>query len=243
MIEQFFAHTMPLFLERLIIVVTAPLEHQEMIWILFPAITTMLLMTIYFGRYRREELGWNTAVGNALVLIFVSLNLFEQAYPQANPIRALTTFFREITASTGADLLPGIVASIIFLYAFILLIVDFFHWLPKKAAFFISSPLPINTIAYFGIVFVYSATANNPLALDGYTLASFITIFLLLYIVLGIIQFLEPHKREEEEEAYQNIRREFMDKEKSKKKEEHMINGFVDDQEDVESIDEDSQDR
>ena len=228
-VENFFEHVMPTFLERLISIVLAPIAFQEMIWILFPAITTMILMTIYFGRYRDEELGWNTAVGNALVLIFVSLNLFEQAYPQENPLQALTAFINVLTKyGLAHESLPGLVAGSILSYALLLLVLDFFHILPKKVAFFISSPLPINTVAYFGIVFVYSATANNPLALDGYTLASFITIFALLYLVLGVVQLLEPHKKEEEERFYQKMKEE-KKKEKNDKKKEVLKDGFVDD--------------
>ena len=224
-VSSFFEDVMPVFLERLIEIVTAPIVHQEMLWILFPAITTMILMTIYFGRYRNEELGWNTAVGNALVLIFVSLNLFEQAYPQENPLRALSSFIEVLQehALFSSETLPGVVAGSILVYAVLLLVLDFFHILPKNVAFFISSPLPINTVAYFGIVFVYSATAQSPLALDGYTFSSFIVIFLLLYTILGIIQLLEPHKKSEEEEFFDTMK-------KKKKKDEDLKDGFVDDQ-------------
>lgn len=224
-VSSFFEDVMPVFLERLIEIVTAPIVHQEMLWILFPAITTMILMTIYFGRYRNEELGWNTAVGNALVLIFVSLNLFEQAYPQENPLRALSSFIEVLQehALFSSETLPGIIAGSILVYAVLLLVLDFFHILPKNVAFFISSPLPINTVAYFGIVFVYSATAQSPLALDGYTFSSFIVIFLLLYTILGIIQLLEPHKKSEEEEFFDTMK-------KKKKKDEDLKDGFVDDQ-------------
>ena len=53
----------------------APVHHPSMIWIVVPLLMALLLMTIYFAKYRDEELGWNTALGNSLVLIFVSVAL------------------------------------------------------------------------------------------------------------------------------------------------------------------------
>lgn len=194
-IQTITTHVAPTLWERLSIIVGAPARYPEMIWILTPMIFTLLLMTFYFGRYRREELGWNTAVGNSLVLIFVSIDLYQRIYPDFNPLRAFLVFWRTLFAGgLGAEgILPGIVAGAIFMYAIVLLTADFFHWIPKKIAFFISSGLPINVLAYFGIIFVYSRTAgHNILPLDGYSLCAFILLFTALYIFLKFLQLIEP---------------------------------------------------
>jgi len=65
---------------RFIELVTAPYHHTELLWITIPLIIVVLLMEFYFGRYEKEELGWNTAVGNALVLLFVAMDLYRYVY-------------------------------------------------------------------------------------------------------------------------------------------------------------------
>lgn len=193
--DGFIDVVVPTFLERLKQIIVAPIEYPEMIWILTPMVVTLFLMTLYFGRYKREELGWNTAVGNSLVLLFVSLDLLQKAYPEANPLRALLVFLRTLSdTGLSADLLPGVVAGMILLYSLFLLTADFHHWLPKKLAFFVSSSLPINILAYFGIIFVYGATAGSPLPLDGYTFFAFLALFVLLYYLLSLIQLVEKDR-------------------------------------------------
>lgn len=195
LIDGFIGVVVPTFIDRLKQIILAPIEYPEMIWILTPMAVTLLLMTLYFGRYKREELGWNTAVGNSLVLLFVSLDLLQKAYPEANPLRALLVFLRTMSDSGFAtEVLPGIVAGMILLYSLFLLTADFHHWLPKKLAFFISSSLPINILAYFGIIFVYGATAGSPPPLDWYTFFAFFTLFAALYYFLSLIQLVEKDR-------------------------------------------------
>ena len=38
------------------------------------------IVAFYFGKYHEEELGWNTAVGNSLVLLFVAMDLLRHIY-------------------------------------------------------------------------------------------------------------------------------------------------------------------
>ncbi len=193
-IDAFIEVVVPTFIDRLQQIIFAPVQYPEMIWILTPMVVTLLLMTLYFGRYKREELGWNTAVGNSLVLFFVSLDLLQKVYPEANPLRALLVFIRTAATGFSTELLPGVVAGVILLYSLFLLSADFHHWLPKKLAFFISSSLPINILAYFGIIFVYGATAGSPPPLDWYTFFAFLTLFIVLYYLLAIIQLVEKDR-------------------------------------------------
>lgn len=210
LVDTFF----PTVWQRLGEIATAPAHHPGMIWILFPMIVTLLLMTFYFGRYRKEELGWNTAFGNAIVLVFVSINLFQTIFPEENPLRALLIFLRRLFAVgvTGEGVLSGLVASAILVYAIALMSANFFHWLPKKLAFFVSSGLPINILAYFGVVFVYAQMSGDPITLDWYLLVAFIVFFLLLYSFLKALQLLEPHRDDAEvvEEAPKPRRKSWM---------------------------------
>ena len=118
---------------RFVDLVTAPYYHRELLWITIPLIIVLLLMEFYFGRYEKEELGWNTAVGNALVLLFVAMDLYRHIYEQSVYKDFLNFIFVE---SRGV-----FIASIVALEGFWLLFANFFHILPKRFAFFASASL------------------------------------------------------------------------------------------------------
>jgi len=181
--EKAFSYIFDKLIPRLFDLISAPWKNPEMIWILAPMLITLVLMEFYFGRYSKEELGWNTAVGNALVLIFVSIDLFRHIFAATPGI---------VTHSILVYNLKEIfIASVIGLSAFWLLFVDFLHLLPKRLAFFISSSLPVNIIAYLGIVVVYSN-----FRLDNTTLLAGLLLFILLNILFGIIHLIEPKYEE-----------------------------------------------
>lgn len=160
--------------DRTIEIIIQPGKNTEMIWILAPLILTLLLMELYFSRYENEQLGWNTAFGNSLVLIFISASLIRHLY-----INGLLTYNLEPykIGTTFAVLIVG----------FILTILDYSHALPKKIAFGLSSRLPINFLAYAAILIVYG---NLPI--DFITAIGFIVVLLLLSVVLRIIHDMVP---------------------------------------------------
>ena len=61
-------------------IVKAPFINQDMLWMLLPLLATLILMEFYLGRYKEEDIGWSEALGNALVLVFVSIDLFRHLY-------------------------------------------------------------------------------------------------------------------------------------------------------------------
>jgi hypothetical protein len=120
-------------------------------------------MTIYFAKYKDEELGWNTALGNSLVLIFVSLNLFQTIFNYGRSVGTI------------------VLASLLLVFGLVLMFVNFTHYLPKKISYFLSSPLSVNLIAYIFIAIVY-----GHLPVDIFTLLASLMFFVgLLGLFLG----------------------------------------------------------
>lgn len=177
--------------------VTAPIIFPEMIWIVTPLMITLLSMEFYFGRYSKEELGWNTAVGNSLVLIFVAIDLLRHIYGE--------TGFNLITFQTLG--IKSFIAIIIAIEGIWIMFVDFFHILPKKLAFKLSSSLPINLTAYLAIVFVYSDVLE-PNTKFNYlvTFIAAILLFVVLIIFFAIIKALIPKVEETEEEFERKLK-------------------------------------
>jgi len=185
--------------ERLLDLLLAPLRYPDLIWILFPMLTGLILMEIYFGRYKEEKLGWNTAVGNALILVFVAIDLFKQIYGiDSNPLDVLRTLWDMIyfdIAMTDQMFVTTLMAVLVLMYGIFLMFLDFFHVLPEKLAFMMSSSLPINIFAYTAIVVVYSNMSGNAYIFSWATIVAAIILFLALGIIFGIMHFLEPTKR------------------------------------------------
>ena len=178
--------TTDLVVERFIELVTAPYHHPELLWITIPLVFALVIMSIYFGRYKKEELGWNTAVGNALALVFVTMDLTRQVYAKmAEPTiwNLLAIQFKEV-----------LVIFVLALGSLWLFAAHFFHVLPRKLAFFISSSLPNTIFAYMAIILIYTE-----IPLDWITVLAAAILFVILFVLLRIIQFFIPtfYSREE----------------------------------------------
>lgn len=178
---------LPHLYHRFIELVTAPAEIPGMLWIVVPLVIALLLMEFYFSRYTREELGWNTAVGNSLVLIFVSIDLLRNIYGDQN--------FLAIDLGELVAVKKTLIALVIMGASFVLMFTEFFHMLPKRFAFFVSSTLPINLIAYLGIILVYS-----DIPLDGYTLIATIGLFVVLLLFFKLLKAIVPTAPDEADE-------------------------------------------
>ena len=153
-------------------ILNAPLQNMDILWTLIPLFLTVIFIEFYFSRYSREEIGWNTAFGNSLVLIFISVALAKHIYENSliyDPMKI------------------GVLVSLI-LFGLILSIIDYYHILPKKIAFKISSAIPINFVAFVAIILVY--TSNIPI--DFISASAFLGILMVLLIITGFIHLITP---------------------------------------------------
>lgn len=181
-----FLEVLSLIWQRTIDITKQPFIFQDMLWILLPLLTTLVLMQVYFGRYKKEELGWNSAVANSLVLFFVSFNLL--SYLHRNEMLIL------ISTPTDMNLaiIKSFIAIIILLESLLLLFLNFFHVIRGKIAFEISSPLILNYIGIISIIVIYSN-----IGLGWITLVAAIILFIMLVIFFKIVKLLIPAKYKE----------------------------------------------
>ncbi|HLE06896.1 MAG TPA: CPBP family intramembrane glutamic endopeptidase, partial [Candidatus Nanoarchaeia archaeon] len=135
-------------LPNLWILISAPFTNPQMMWIVTPLLISMTLMQLYFARHRNEELGWNTAFGNSISLIFVSINLLQYLFNQFS--WSVFNIFNPITNKVYLVMIMG-------LLSFIQLLINYYHLIPKKIAFFINSSIPTNLTAYISIIIIYTA--------------------------------------------------------------------------------------
>ncbi|MBD3361552.1 hypothetical protein GF358_02040 [Candidatus Woesearchaeota archaeon] len=165
--------------ERLSQLLRAPLTNPDMFWMVIPLIFILLVMTFYFGRYIREELGWNTAVANTVVLLFVAIDLLRHIFNMTAPGSILNYQWNPLST---------IIAVVVAVEAITLMFASFFKALPKQITFFLCSSLPVNLQAYIAIAIVYTAVV-----LDWYTLLSAAIMFVGLYLIMKFLQWV-THK-------------------------------------------------
>jgi|SRR3989339_254196 len=169
---------------RFIELVKAPFVNQDILWLAIPLAIATLFITLYFGKYKKEELGWNTAFGNTMVFLFVSIDLIRKMF-YATPGGSWdnlfsNTLYLTITVSLAAT-------------GLLFMLITYYHLLPRKWAFFIFSNPPVNVSLYVIMTIVY----GNVTA-DWITGVAGVVLFGVLFIILRMLQFLEHMAGKEE---------------------------------------------
>ncbi len=168
--------------ERFVDLLTAPFTYTDMLWTLTPLFLTAVFMELYFARYKFEDMGWNSAYGNVLVLIFVAIDLFRYLHVH-----------NELTYLTPRNIL---VISLTII-GIALSVSNFLHAWSKKLAYGISGHLPINFLAFMAVLLVYSG-----LPIDFITFISSIGILILLAAFILLIKYIVPKAIELDEDEY-----------------------------------------
>jgi hypothetical protein len=177
---------------RLIELLLAPLNNQDMLWTAVPLLIATLFITLYFGRNRWEELGWNTAFGNTMVFLFVAMDIIRTMYNYGGSWESVIGNKLYLLLSLG---LAG--ASVL------LMLITYFHMLPKRLAFFLFSAPPINVSVYVVMTMVYANVVPDYItALAGVAfLAVILIVGILLKFIVRTIGLAEPDPETAEEEV------------------------------------------
>lgn len=118
-------------------ILTAPFRNTNILWQLAPVIILWMIIEIYFDTHKREQLGWNTAIGNSISLSWISLAAIQQLF-----------------ASKSASLYSGIthfkwstffLILVFLLYAIFIAFISFMHSFSPEVTYVLAYP----TIVYF----------------------------------------------------------------------------------------------
>lgn len=111
----------------------------SLIWYLGPILLFWLILEIYFSEYKKEELGWNTALGNGLSVFWVLIISMKFLFDNKLENFEWVKFF-------------GLIA--IMLYATFIIFNSFTHKLGTHVSFLLASP----TATYFlsGLAIVWT---------------------------------------------------------------------------------------
>ncbi len=197
-----FREMLPLLFTRMWELIVSPFRYQDMMWVLFPLVLTLIVLEFYFDRHGDEKLGWAAAVANSLILFIVAVDLLRHSFPGNTPWDVLK---EAIVAAFTDSVLPipsDVFLMILFvgLLGVVITLVNYYHLLPASLAFEVSGHPPVNFITYLAVVIVYTSGKEHAVPLDGVTLGAGALLFVILLFLFfmfkrSIKKFFEGHSK------------------------------------------------
>ncbi len=160
---------------------TAPSRDLSILWLLTPIILFWVLLEIYFGRFKKERLGWNSAMGNGLSIfwiVVISLRIIFADKPGFFTIGKL------------------IFMIIIGIYAISIIYISFNHKIRKKIPFIIASPTVVYYLSAVAILWI-----NNLIEMDRWVIIDLVILYILILLFEAILKKLIPEAASEPEIA------------------------------------------
>lgn len=159
----------------------APFRNPSLLWQLIPLWGLWIALEFYFGYYKHENLGWNTALGNGISLFWIVIGTMQY-----------------LTQKGLSDLgVSGIIfLSIITLYALFIVAGSFKHWISKKVMFFFAAPPIIYYSSILVILFAYET-----IVFSGPMLIAILVLFIFFLILKVILQHFMPDKSKPEDSS------------------------------------------
>ncbi len=154
-------------------VLGTPFRGHHLWWQLAPIFLLWVVLEIYFDRHKHEELGWNTALGNAITLFWISISGMQQLFNHRpnEPFLWSNAFM----------------VALIMLYALFVTYISFGHKLGARVTYVLAYPTIIYYLSMFAIFWGYKA-----LAVNKYILLVFVLFFLVVWGARWLFFWLLP---------------------------------------------------
>lgn len=150
---------------RFLQLVWVPMSNDQIVWLIAPLLFSLVMIQMYFGKYKTEQLGWNTAYANSASLMWVVVLLSKYLYENQHLLEIYPMY--------------GYLTGGLALMTVVLGYVNYQHSLPRQLAFFLSSAIPTTVVAYLVIVIVMGG-----IPVDWNTLIASIVFYLILSTML-----------------------------------------------------------
>ena len=145
---------------------SAPFKEPSVWWFLIPIILFWIVLEFYFGMYKGEKLGWNTALGNGLNLFWIV-------------VISLKVLFTKGLELFSIDKL--MVLIVIAIYSAFLIFVSFTHKLKEKIFFLFASPTMVYYLSGITILWIHGLVSISLWVIID------LIIFYIMIVVLEVI--------------------------------------------------------
>ncbi len=157
----------------------APFKNPSLLWQLIPLWGLWIALEFYFGYYKQEKLGWNTALGNGISLFWIVIGTIQ--YMSQKGLSNMSV--------------SGIIfMSIVTIYALFIVMGSFKHWISKKVMFFFAAPPIIYYSSILVILFAYEA-----ISFSGPMLIAILLLFTFFLFLKVVLQHIMPDKTKPED--------------------------------------------
>ncbi|MBL7055494.1 hypothetical protein ISS07_01120 [Candidatus Woesearchaeota archaeon] len=163
-------------------IIFAPAKDASIWWLLTPIIFFWLIIEIYFGRYKTEKLGWNTALGNGLsmfwVVIISSKSLFNMDLGLFSFDKAIFIF-------------------VIAFYALFIIFISFTHKIKESVFFLFASPSAIYYLSAIAVLWIH-----NLLTITRWVMIDLMLLYVFVLIFETILKKMIPTAIHEKPESF-----------------------------------------
>lgn len=158
-------------------IVKSPFKDLSIWWFLAPLIILWIGLEVYFGRYKSETLGWNTALANGISLVWINIESMRFLFSN-HPEPFLLRF---------------IAVSVILIYGAFIIYVAFNHKLSGRFAYTLAAPTPIYFLSAISILW-----GHGKLILTWFVVLDLILLYPFLLGFFALLRKILPEGKTEE---------------------------------------------
>jgi len=149
-------------------------NEPSILWYIAPIGVLWFILEIYFGIYEKEKLGWNTALGNGITLMWICVEGLRFLFLH-KPEPFIARFF----------ILCAILA-----YAILIIFLSFSHKLSSKLTYLLASPTPI-----FYLCFITTLWSHGLVAINKWTVLAMAFLFVFLVLFSLLLKAILPERK------------------------------------------------
>ena len=155
----------------------APFVDLSALWVITPLVVFWIILELYFDTHKKEELGWNTALGNGISMFWITVQLMKYLF-ESSAQRFTWPKFAIILA--------------ILLYGIFVSYISFSHKFSSKITYALSSPTPVYFFSGTAVLWAYGS-----LQISLWVLIDLFILFGILLLIVFILRKILPESEKD----------------------------------------------
>jgi len=159
-------------------IIFSSLKDLSIWWYITPIILLWFLLEVYFGKYKREKLGWNTSLANGITLTWINIEAMRFLFSE-HPTPFWFRFF---------------IILLIMFYGFFVIYISFTHKFSSKTTYAFAAPSPVYYLAA-----ITTLWGHGVLDLSFWVVVDLIIMFPLILLFFKILRGILPKAKKARE--------------------------------------------
>ncbi|MBW2978437.1 hypothetical protein KY331_06340 [Candidatus Woesearchaeota archaeon] len=159
-------------------IISSSFKDLSIWWYLAPILILWIILEVYFGKYKKEKLGWNTSLANGITLTWINIEAMRFLF-STHPKPFWTRFF---------------IVLLIMFYGLFVIYISFTHKFSGKVTYSFAAPSPI----YF-LAAITTLWGHGVLDISFWVAVDLIVMFPLILAIFAILKKILPKAKKAEE--------------------------------------------